>query len=133
MLPGAERLRKAGLFQRVYTARKNVSAKHLALYVLPRLAQSSPKLPLTGFVVGKKVYAEATRRNKAKRRVREAYRQIRREADGALKELKLKKWYAIVWVVQGDILSQGWLELKENVMHCLEKAGEKYGDRRVLK
>lgn len=130
MLPDTERLRRASLIQRVYNTRRSVSVDNLTLYVLERQAQSAPRLPLTGFVVGKKVHPEATRRNRAKRRVREAYRQLR--ADGeSCEALSIKRWYALVWVIQGDVISKNWDEVKESVLGCLTRARDKYGDKRA--
>lgn len=139
MLPSAERLRKQNLFQRVYNARKSVSSDQLTLYVLARQARSSPKLPLAGFVVGKKVHAKATDRNRSKRRVREAYRLLRMElqpggeATDLRVRLNLEQWYSIVWVIQGNLLEKSWAEVRQNVVNCLLRAGEKHGTKRVSK
>lgn len=137
MLTSPERLRKPNLFQRVYSARKSVSCDQLTLYVLARQARSAPRLPLAGFVIGKKVHSKSTDRNRSKRRVREAYRLLRQQlqempeqAEG-LRRLNLEQWYAIVWVIQGDLLEKSWAEVSENVVNCLRKASEKHGIKRV--
>lgn len=140
MLPDAERLRKAGLFQRVYTARKSVSTPLISLYVMPRLPKSSPRLPLTGFVAAKKVLSKATQRNRAKRRAREAYRAVKRELETAISEAdkansltktQLKQWYAIVWVIQADVLKAEFKDIIKSVRFCLEKANQKFGMKRA--
>lgn len=138
MLPSAERLRKPSLFQRVYTARKSVSSDQLTLYVLARQARSSPRRPLAGFVVGKKVHPRATDRNRSKRRIREAYRLLRLSLEeGGEADLKnrlnLEQWYSIIWVIQGNLLDKSWAEVRQNVVNCLLKAGEKHGTKRVSK
>lgn len=137
MLPSAERLRRPNLFQRVYSARKSVSCDQLTLYVLARQAKSAPKLPLAGFVIGKKVHAKSTDRNRSKRRVREAYRLLRIQLQQGLllseplKGLNLEQWYAIVFVIQGDLLDKSWAEVSQTVVNCLMKANEKHGIKRV--
>ncbi len=153
MLPTAERLTRAGLFKRAYTARRNINTPCLTLYVLPRqdssrlpgktsikttkttLANSSNSqelarihltpLPLVGFVVAKKVCKSACVRNKAKRRVREAYR-LMRLSNAEIRE-KLAQWYAMVFVVHTKALDASWTEIQEAVLSCVSKACDKYG------
>lgn len=121
MLPASERLRRESLFQRVYAGRKSVSSPLFTLYVLPRQPHSTPKAPLVGFVVGKKVDNRATSRNRAKRRVREAYRQAK------LLHPDVRQWYAMVWVVHNKILSASWEEILQAVSDCMTKTAERYG------
>ncbi len=121
MLPASERLRRDNLFQRVYAGRKSVSSPLFTLYVLPRQPRSAPKAPLVGFVVGKKVDSKAAYRNRAKRRVREAYRQAK------LEHPSVKQWYAMVWVVHNKILSASWDEILKAVSDCMTKTAERYG------
>jgi ribonuclease P protein component len=129
MLSSQERLRKHGLFQRAYAAKKTVSTPLLSLYVLEREARSAPKLPLVGFVIGKKAEAKANQRNRAKRRVREAYRLLRKdlEGPGGEGEINLKQWYAIVWVVKSEVLSASFEDISASVSECLIKADSKFG------
>lgn len=132
LLPDLERLRRSGLYQRVYTARKIVSARGISLYVLPRQSRSQPKYPLTGFVVGKKVSNRAVVRNRLKRRVREAYRLIRLESEAELNSGKdliseIKQWYALVWVINGEEINVSFPDIKERLRDCLGRAATKYG------
>jgi len=139
VLPDSERLRKSGLFQRVYNARKSVNSDLFTLYVLPRQAKSAPRLPLTGFVVAKKTLNKACHRNRAKRRVREAYRIIKNElnslsaeeTDKVSKLAHIKQWYAIVWVVQSDVLKAEYAEIAKSIRHCLDRANQKFGAKRA--
>ena len=134
MLPDAERLRKAGLFQRVYTGRKSVSSDLFSLYVLPRQPKSSPRFPLSGFVVGKKTLSKACDRNRAKRRLREAYRAVKKELQlaGASDEIsKIEQWYAIVWVIQAKVLKAEFSEIVKTVRQSLLKAHDKFGAKRA--
>lgn len=136
MLPDAERLRKSGLFQRVYTARKSVATELVSLYVLPRQPKSAPRLPLSGFVAAKKALSKACDRNRAKRRLREAYRSVRVElasqaVGSAQNAAKIEQWYAIVWVVQAKVLKAEFSDIIKSVRQCLQKANEKFGVKRA--
>jgi ribonuclease P protein component len=125
VLPNQERLRRASLFQRVYAGKKNLSSTLFTLYVLPRQARSAPKLPLAGFVVGRKVDKRATVRNKIKRQVREAYRKARLEKDS------INNWYAVVWVIHQAALKASFAEITNQVNACLERAGKKHGSSAI--
>lgn len=129
MLPRAERLTKAGLFQRLHSARKVISAKLVSLYVLERQSRSAPRPPLVGFVVGKKVHAKATQRNRMKRRVREAYRLFRKQLteSGEIEKYNLHQWYALAWHVKPEALDASYSEISDSVAECLEKAAQRFG------
>lgn len=139
MLPDTERLRKAGLFQRVYTARRSVASDICVLYVLPRQPKSSPRMPLAAFVAGKKVHNKACKRNKAKRRFREAYRLLRTSIKAASNsaeaqnddKLNLRQWYALVWVIQDKALGAEFKDIMSTVHSCLQRANQKFGSRRA--
>ncbi len=153
MLPSPERLTRAGLFQRAYTARKSINTACFTLYVLPRLDRGQTPsrsknqstkttlassgnsqelarmhvaaMPLVGFVVAKKVCKSACARNRAKRRVREAYRLLRL-SNAEFRE-KLSQWYAMVFVVHNKTLDAQWTDIQNAVLDCLNKANAKYG------
>ncbi len=140
MLPAEERLRKSSLFQRAYAAKKSVSHPLLSLYVLERQRHSTPRLPLVGFVIGKKMESKACLRNRAKRRVREAYRQLRltldRSEDGTAAaasqdKYNLKQWYAFVFVIRSEVVSANFSDVCQSVKECVEKAARKYGRKNV--
>ena len=121
MLPDSERLRRSSLFQRTYAGKKSISSPLLTLYVLPRQPRSAPRLPLVGFVVGKKVHNRAVKRNRAKRRVREAYRLMR------LSESGLQQWYTLVFLIHNAALEADWNQIKGSVSEVLNKAEKRYG------
>jgi len=121
VLPSQERLRRASLFQRTYAERKSVSSEIVTLYVLSRQPRSAPNLPHVGFVIAKKVDKRATKRNLAKRRVREAYRHAR------LGQGSVKQWYSMVWVIHNKALDATWEEVSQAVSFCITRASEKFG------
>lgn len=129
MLPRAERLTKPGLFQRTHSLKRSVSASFLSLYVLERNPRSAPNLPLVGFVIGKKVYAKATQRNRAKRRVREAYRlwrlRLTQAPEGQTNNLQ--QWYSLVWHIRAEVENAPFDEIYRSVDECLTRATAKYG------
>jgi ribonuclease P protein component len=129
MLPRAERLSRAALFQRVYAGKKSVSHPPVSLHVLERQPRSAPQLPLVGFVIGKKVHARAVKRNRAKRRVREAYRLLREKlikSEGNAK-MSLTHWYALVWQIRNEAIDAPFEEILQSVEQCLVEASKKYG------
>jgi len=145
MLPAHERLRKTSVFQRAYAARNSVSFGCGTLYVLPRrpppgkakarpeAAKAKPgqlKLPLVGFSISKKVFKSACKRNKAKRRVREAYRLVKNSLDDSFRqEAAMHKWYALVYVINPTALTVGFPDIAVAIKESLIKAGKKFGNR----
>jgi len=151
MLPSRERLTRGSLFQRAYTARKSISSPLFTLYVVPRFKQpgargeraaskhsenasemavkqkSADRMPLVGFVVAKKVCKSACVRNRAKRRLREAYRLLR-NSEQPCEELALSQWYALVWVVHDKALAASWEEIQQTVSSSLAKAHTRFGN-----
>jgi ribonuclease P protein component len=174
VLTASERLRRAGVFQRAYSARKSISAEYFTLYVLPKQGKPrsemkggpgaatmalnnqlgkestngtrpeasqggesrSPRWPLVGFVISKKVLKSACKRNRAKRRTREAYRHLRSGEKGEKSVSSgestdvirtLPQWYALVWVINEKVLKANWQEICKKMEECLLKASNKYG------
>lgn len=83
------------------------------------------RMPLVGFVIAKKVCKSACQRNRAKRRVREAYRLLRKDATQSTQ--RLEQWYALVFVLNNKVLTASWEEIRETVADCLKKADAKFG------
>jgi len=87
------------------------------------------RMPLVGFVVAKKVAQNACARNRAKRRVREAYRLLRESEQAAA--LRLNNWYALVWVIHEKALEASWEEIAKTVSESLIQANSRFaqGDK----
>ncbi len=124
MLPLAERLKRSNLFTKAYGARKMVSTPFFTLYVLPRIPKVKPDakqliLPMTGFVVSKKVSKSAVRRNRMKRRTREAYRALRTQSQN--------QWYVMVLVIKENVLNASWADLCRTMEVAFGEAAQKYG------
>lgn len=112
MLPKPERLAKAALIKRTYGGKK-LSHPLFTIYALPRRLHSQLRLPLTAFVVGKKVHLRSTQRNLVKRRLREAYRIVRKELPN------LGQWYSMVVVGRDKINSAKWDEIKSSLLQAI--------------
>lgn len=125
MLPASERLTRDSLFQRVYAGRKSITSPLVTLYVLPRKPRSAPKLPLVGFVAGKKVHNKAVYRNYAKRRVRDAFRRLRQF------DPTIRQWYAMVWVIHKKVLDATFEEILEVVASCIVLANKNHGNKLI--
>jgi len=144
VLPSEERLRRASVFQRAYNKRMVVSTSVLTMYILPKEGKrgetrtpsevSGPPAgagrgnwkPLTGFVVAKKVSKSAVKRNRAKRRIREAYRLLRTSVfNGEREDIALRDWYAIVFVAHEPALAATYQQIEEAVVSCLVRGSSK--------
>jgi len=132
VLPSAERLRRASVFKRAYSKRIAVSSPILTLYVLPKEGKKSSRkggwLPLAGFVVSTKVSKSACKRNRARRRIREAYRALRTEYQaGSQDGLRLDNLYAVVFVGHEPALTATFKEIEKAVFDALTRAARKFG------
>jgi ribonuclease P protein component len=88
-------------------------------------------VPLVGFVIAKKVCKSACARNRAKRRVREAYRTMRLTNTNFNETLA--QWYALVFVLNNKILDADWAEVQKTVQDSLRKANDKYARSKEAK
>jgi ribonuclease P protein component len=116
-------LRKAALIRKTYAGKRSISSPFFTLYALPKRLGSAARLPLTSFVVGKKVHPKAVRRNLVKRRLREAYKLLR------LESLGLEQWYSMVLVGRDKINLAGWQEIKSSLREAIISLNLKYGNK----
>lgn len=111
------------LFGKVFKAKKRVGGRTLAVYCLKdlhaaRLKKENPrkeKINRVGISVTKKLGC-AVRRNRAKRIIREAYREINRERE-------IKKGYLIVISPKESIAGKKTQDVKSDLLFCLEGLG----------
>jgi len=88
------------------------------------------KGPMIGFSISKKVLKSACKRNRAKRRVREAYRQVKTTFDDVFRqEAAMHRWYALVYVINPLALTAGFDEIAASIKESLLKAGKKFGSK----
>lgn len=74
MLKKQYRLKSRPAFKKALQGRVFYSSRYLAVYAIPHHPNHVGKPPRFGFIVSKKVDKRATRRNRIKRRLREAIR-----------------------------------------------------------
>jgi ribonuclease P protein component len=123
MLPRQERLTRSSEFAYVYRRKKSVANSLLILYV-GRKKQDISVPTRAGFVVGKKVHKSAVKRNKIKRRLREAYRELSRREDFRLKESE-----NLIFIARPAIIESDYHEIFSAVKNCVKKADKKFNFR----
>jgi ribonuclease P protein component len=107
--PVRERLRRKSDFERVYEKGKVFQSRHVVLFCLSADVGERK----AGFVASRKV-GGAVVRNRARRRIRAAYRKLRA---GLPKEVHL------VFVARAGVTDVGWDELLAEIGDLLRKAG----------
>jgi len=120
VLPKSERLKTSREFSTTYNLKRSVANPLLILYV-GRKKESSDISTKVGFVVGKKIHKRAVKRNKAKRLMREAYRNIRLSD-----EFLLKDYEYLIFLARLPILEADYNQVHEAVLDCFKKACKKF-------
>ena len=83
-----------------------------------------------GFSISKKVLKSACKRNRAKRRVREAYRHIRKAAEPALiAQVRMERFYSLVFVINPSALTAKFDDISTAVKDSLIKATKKFSHK----
>lgn len=156
MLPTKERLTRAGLFQRAYSARKSVGTPYFSLYVLPRhdrgktppsalrsrnqSAKTSLSSPVDGQdlariqsaalpLVGFVVAKKVSKSACLRNKVKRRIREayrLMRSSDPEIRQ-ELAQWYAMVFVVHSKAFEATYTELRDAVSDSVVKAGTKHG------
>ncbi len=121
MLPREERLTKNTEFSFVYRKRKSVANALLILYVGNK--KQNNEIPTrAGFVVGKKVHKSAVKRNKIKRRLREAYKDLRKKED-----FRLKDYSSLIILARPAIIESDYNKIYNALEDCIKKAIKRFG------
>ncbi len=107
--PFRERLRRKRDFERVYEHGSAFQGRHLVLFCLTADVGGRK----AGFVASRKV-GGAVSRNRARRRIREAYRKFR---------AALPAEAHMVFVARAGVTDVGWDELQAEIADLLTKAG----------
>jgi ribonuclease P protein component len=90
----------------------------------------SNSFPLVGFSISKKVLKSACKRNRAKRRVREAYRRIRKAADPqVVAQIRMERFYSLVFVINPSVLTARFEDVSNAVRDSLIKATTKFSHK----
>jgi len=119
VLPSNERLKTSKEFSTIYNLKRSVANPLLILYVGRK--KTDPSIPTkVGFVVGKKVHKRANKRNRAKRLMREAYRNIRKTD-----EFLLKDYEYLIFLARIPILEADYNQVYDAVKDCFRKASKR--------
>lgn len=121
MLPKNERLTSNSEFVSVYNQKKSVANSLVVLYVGKKHKDFINPVK-AGFVAGKKIHKSAVKRNRVKRLMREAYRNIRNTDD-----FSLKQYEALIFLARLPILEADYNQVYDAVKDCIKKAFNKFG------
>ena len=120
MLPRIERLTKSREFAFIYRKRRSVANSLLILYVgLPKHDEAVPSR--VGFVVGKKVSKRAVKRNRAKRLMRESYKNIRKA-----ETFELKNYQNLIFIARPAIIEADYTAVNNAVNDCVKRAAKRF-------
>lgn len=117
MLPKEERLKKSSEFAYIYRRKRSVANSLLILYVGNKKRNES--LPTrVGFVVGKKVSKKAVIRNRIKRQMREAYKELR--------EVGLREYQNLIFIARPGIIESDYKQICGAIRDCAKKAQKRF-------
>jgi ribonuclease P protein component len=86
--------------------------------------------PLVGFSISKKVLKSAVKRNRAKRRVREAYRILRQGAEADyIAQVNMDRFYSLVFVINPSVLTAKFEDVSAAMKDALVRASKKFSNK----
>ena len=130
MLAKSERLKERYLFNIAFKKRQKLSSDLLSLYYLFKRKDINKLkeqfiLSKAAFIVGLRVDKRAVRRNLIKRRMRSAYRLVRKKY---FSENSKNNLQALIWIANPNIKNATFEQIKssmERLLNKLEKPGNK--------
>ena len=125
MLPKNERLRKKKEFEQVFNQKCSVSTASIVTYVAVSEEKKHKDPVKVGVIVAKKVHKKATKRNKIKRRIREAYRNLKSNNPELTNNFK-----SIIFIARPAILELNYTQILNNIEKCLKKAEKSFIKKR---
>lgn len=120
MLSKNERLTKNSEFAFIYRKRKSVANSLIIMYVGNKKIDKISATKV-GFVVGKKVSKKAVKRNRIKRLMREAYKNVSRKND-----FKLKDTQSLIFLARPAIVESDYNKVVNALLDCVNKASKRY-------
>lgn len=125
MLPKNQRLKKNSAFSATYRLKKSVASALFFLHV-GKLKEDKNYPTKTGFVISKKVHKHAVKRNKLKRRLREAFRNLQKE--GLIDDSS--KFLSLIFIARGNAFEADYKKVYHDVKQLVEKANSRFGERK---
>ncbi len=120
MLPKRYRLRKNAEFVATYAQKKYVLSSYFALHI-GKQKPFEDYISKVAFVVSKKIDKRATVRNKIKRKMREAYKNL------IIENPEYQKWISLIFLAKKPCIDANFQKIKEEMQYNLKKAVKKYG------
>ncbi len=108
-------LRKQADFDAVYKRGRSVGDKYVVIFYLKNGLDHTR----TGFLASKKV-GNSVKRNRARRLMRESYRQIKD---------KIPQGYDIILIARNTITDRSFMEVDNSIVHALRRTGLVKGNK----
>lgn len=121
MLPKKERLKDRRLFNLTFKKRQKRSSNLLTVYYLfPINKKDINYLPKTSFIAGLNIDKRATKRNQIKRRMREAYKLIKKKLITTNNNI-LSLCSVLIFIANPNIKSATFEQIRETMLDLLTK------------